>query len=117
MPDDEKRYPALPLTVRRFLETLSDQDVVNIVDMADFYARLPRQSRDFLLQAKPETLQWLRDARQDEIEKLDRATQLANAAGVMAGVIKWGMATFLGALIFASQAGDAITNILAWFKR
>jgi hypothetical protein len=119
MVQNDKRYADLPHEVRAFLETLDGEGVTNIVDVMRFYRDLsmPRSGRispvDFLINAKPRTLEWLRDARQEEIDQLDEAIKLVRSSRTVGKFMKWAALTFLGALLLMSQFGDAVTRLLS----
>jgi hypothetical protein len=119
MVTNDKRYADLPHEVRAFLETLDGEGVTNIVDMMRFYRDLsiPRAGKispvDFLINAKPRTLEWLRDARKEEIDQLDEAIKLVRSGRTVGKFMKWAIITTIGAFILMSQFGDAATKLLA----
>ena len=118
MAGNEKRYADLPNGTRAFLETLDDEGVMNLVNMANLYERLslPKDKTsplDFLLNADPRTLKWLKQARPEEIEQLDKTIRLANSGRIVGKFLWYLFATTLGAFILMSQFGDAVAK---WFK-
>lgn len=113
---NDKRYADLPHEVRAFLETLDGDGVTNLVNMAHLYERLslPKDKvspLDFLLQAKPRTLEWLKDARKEEIDQLDRTIRLVNSGRTVGKFLGYLIATTFGMFILMSQFGDAIAKI------
>lgn len=120
MVSNDKRYADLPHSTRAFLETLDDEGVTNLANLMRFY-ELASKERDikgvtaveFLLQASPRTLRWLKEARPEEINQLDKTIRLANSGRVVGKFLWYLFATTLGAFILVSQFGDAVTK---WFK-
>ncbi len=55
---------------------MSEQRAVDLVNALDFYSELKPEARAFLLNAKPQTLEWLKDRRPDEIEALNKVSRL-----------------------------------------
>lgn len=120
MVGDDKRYAELPLTTRRFLETLDEQGVVALSNMLRAYRKISVSTEpgkpsalDFLINANPRTLEWLRDARKDEINQLDEAVRLVGSSRTVGRFIKWAVITTAGAFLFATQFGDWIVRTLA----
>jgi hypothetical protein len=117
MVSNDKRYADLPHSVRAFLEMLDDEKVNNLHSMADVYDRLSMAKDgkvsplDFLLQAKPRTLEWLKDARKEEIDQLDEAIKLVRSGRTVGRFMKWVFITTIGAFIVMSQLGDALTRL------
>ena len=58
-----ERYAELSLVARRFLETLTDEKVVQLTEAADLIRELPSGARDFLEQTDIETFKALRNIR------------------------------------------------------
>lgn len=113
---NDKRYADLPHEVRAYLETLSGEDVTNLADMANLYHRLSLPTDkvsplDFLLQAKPRTLEWLKDARPEDINQLDEAINLVRSSRTVGKFIRWLIYVTFGMFIVTSQFGDAITKL------
>lgn len=122
MVTNDKRYADLPHEVRAFLETLDGEGVTNLADVIRFYRDLtvPRAGKispvDFLVNAKPRTLEWLRDARKEEIDQLDEAIKLVRSGRTVGRFMKWALITLIGAFILMSQFGEALTKIVSLFK-
>lgn len=122
MVSNDKRYADLPHEVRAFLETLDGEGVTNLADMMRLYRDLsmPRNGKtsavDFLTNAKPRTLEWLRDARREEIDQLDEAIKLVRSGRTVGRFMKWAVITLIGAFILMSQFGDAVSKLLALLK-
>jgi hypothetical protein len=113
---NDKRYADLPHEVRAYLETLSGEDVTNLADMANLYHRLSLPTDkvsplDFLLQAKPRTLEWLKDARPEDINQLDEAINLVRSSRTVGKFIRWLISVTFGMFIITSQFGDAIAKL------
>jgi hypothetical protein len=116
MVPNDRHYSDLPPEVRAYLETLDGEGVTNLVNMTDLYARLtlPRDKvspLDFLLQAKPRTLEWLKDARPEDINQLDEAINLVRSSRTVGKFIRWLIYVTFGMFIVTSQFGDAITKL------
>ena len=105
-----------------FFKTLTDQRIANIVHAADLVGDMDadatqvlrylnslegRTLRKFLLEARPETLEFLTDLRRKEIEDIGDAIDTAIALRRTARFLRWGLATFAGAMI---------TMLLLWEK-
>lgn len=105
-----------------FFKALTDQRIANIVHSADLIGDMDadatavlrylnsqdgRQLRKFLLEVKPETLEFLTDLRRKEIEDIGSAIETAIAIRRTFRFLRWGLATFIGALI---------TMLLLWEK-
>jgi hypothetical protein len=122
MVSNDKRYADLPHSVRAFLESLDDEGVNNLNAMADVYDRISiaRDGKvsplDFLLQAKPRTLEWLRDARKEEIDQLDKTIRLVNSGRTVGKFLAWFFGVTVGAFVVMSQFGEAITKLVNLIK-
>lgn len=123
MVSNDKRYADLPHAVRAFLETLDDDGVTNLANIIRFYENATRERDpkgvtpiEFLLQASPRTLKWLKEARPEEINQLDKTVRLATAGGIIGRFIWYLFATTLGAFILVSQFGESVAKWLSWFK-
>lgn len=123
MVSNDKRYADLPHEVRAFLETLDGTGVTNLANALRFYGEITAPSdgkkpsaADFLINAKPRTLEWLRDARPEEIDQLDEAIKLVRSGRTVGRFTKWAMITLIGAFILMSQFGDAVSKLLAVWK-
>jgi hypothetical protein len=118
---NDKRYADLPHEVRAYLETLDGEGVTTLANLSRFYEDMtrPREGQvkvtpmEFLQRADPRTLQWLTQARPEEVEQLDRTIKLANSGRIVGKFIWYLFATTLGAFILMSQFGDAVSK---WFK-
>lgn len=119
---DGKHYADLPHEVRAFLETLDGEGVTNLADMMRTYRELstPRAGKispmDFLINAKPRALEWMRDVREDEIDQLDEAITLVRSGRTVGRFMKWAIITLIGAFFIMSQLGDAVSRILALLR-
>jgi hypothetical protein len=122
MVSNDKRYADLPHEVRAFLETMDGEVVVSLANAIRFYDDIsqPREGRiapiDFLRNAKPRTLEWLKDARKEEIDQLDEAIKLVRSGRTVGRFMKWVFITTIGAFIVMSQFGDAITKLFGFVK-
>src|SRR5689334_12310590 len=112
----DKRYADLPHTTRMFLEGLSEQGIVHLMDASSLTADLPAEARSFLRNASPETLKWLKDARPDEIKQLDEGIKLVRSSRTVGKFVKWIIISGIGAFILASQFGDAVVKIWNLFR-
>jgi hypothetical protein len=114
---NDKRYADLPHEVRAYLETLDGEGVVSLANAVRFYDDIskPRDGKiapiDFLRNAKPRTLEWLKDARQEEIDQLDEAIKLVRSGRTVGRFMKWAVVTMIGAFILMSQFGDAVSKL------
>lgn len=119
---DNRRYADLPHEVRAFLETLDGEGVVSIANAVRFYEDIstPREGKiapiDFLRNAKPRTLEWLKDARKEEIDQLDEAIKLVRSGRTVGRFMKWVFITTIGAFIVMSQFGEAISRLWSLAK-
>lgn len=115
---NDKRYADLPPEVRAYLETLGSQGVVHLANAVRFYEEIsiPREGKiaaaDFLRDAKPRTLEWLKEARKEEIDQLDEAIKLVRSGRTVGRFMKWVIITTIGAFIVMSQFGDAVSKLL-----
>lgn len=122
MVSNDKRYADLPHEVRAWLETLDGEGVTGLADAIRFYRdiSMPRSGKtsplDFLTNAKPRTLEWLRDARKEEIDQLDEAIKLVRSGRTVGRFMKWAIITTIGAFLLMSQFGDAVSKLLALVK-
>lgn len=121
MVSNDKRYADLPHSVRAFLETLDDEQISNLTAMTQLYERLslPKDKvspLDFLLNAKPRTLEWLKDARKEEIDQLDEAVKLVRSSRTVGRFMKWAIGIFIGSLILMSQFGEALQKLAKLIK-
>jgi hypothetical protein len=93
------KYVDLPREVRIFLETISPSELGQIQAAIDFYDRLPQYSKEFLLAARPATLEWLRDARKEEVDQFVYASRLAHASTTVGKFLMWALITLSGAIL------------------
>jgi hypothetical protein len=118
----DKRYADLPPEVRAYLETLGADGVVHLANAVRFYDEIsaPREGKiapaDFLLEAKARTLEWLKEARKEEIDQLDEAIRLVRSGRTVGRFTKWAIVTLIGAFLLMSQLGDAISKVLAFLR-
>lgn len=119
---NDKRYADLSHSVRAFLETLDDEGVTNLSAMAHLYERLslPKDGRispmDFLLNANPRTLEWLKDARKEEIDQLDEAIRLVRSSRTVGKFMRWVIGVTVGAFIIMAQFGESIAKFVNFFR-
>ena len=121
-PRDDDIWIGLTIVQREFFKALTDQRVANILHAADLVGEMDADAaqflrylnrpdaeclRKFLLQAKPETLEFLTELRKREIEDIGGAIETALAIRRTFRFMRWGLATFIGALI---------TMLLLWEK-
>lgn len=122
MVSSDKRYADLPPEVRAFLETLTSEGVVTLSNVVRFYENIsePRNGKvsplDFLENAKPRTLEWLKEARKEEIDQLDEAVKLVRSGRTVGRFMKWVAITTIGAFIVMSQFGEAIGKLVSALK-
>jgi len=123
MVTNDKRYADLPHSVRAFLESLDDEGVTTLANILRFYETASREKDskgatpiEFLLQASPRTLKWLKEARPEEINQLDKTVRLATAGGVIGRFIWWLFVTTLGTFVLVSQFGDAVSKLFKAVK-
>lgn len=119
---NDKRYADLPAEVRAYLETLGPEGVVHLANAVRFYDEISVERdgkiapADFLREAKPRTLEWLKDARKEEIDQLDEAVKLVRSGRTVGRFMKWAVVTLIGAFILMSQFGDAVSKLLALLR-
>lgn len=114
---DEKAYqqPALeyPVITREqhaFLSMLTSQRCANLVEAIDFYTDLPEPVKRMLETANPETIEFLRELRKEEVQGLKSYLLLRSTGSYLA----WGVGALVGAII----AGSALYNtITEWIGR
>lgn len=99
----EERFSQLPLTTKAFLQTLSEQEVVNLKNLLRFYGGLVD---------RPHVLKWLQEAREEDIELLDNGIKLVRAGNTVGRFIWWSLATLVGAAILGSQVGEWFSKLL-----
>lgn len=122
MVNHEKHYEELPREVRAFLETLTSEGVTDLANVIRFYHEISesREGRiaptEFLLNAKARTLEWLKEARKDEIDQLDEAIKLVRSGRTVGRFMKWAVITLIGAFILMSQFGDAVSKLLGLLR-
>jgi hypothetical protein len=122
MVTNDKRYADLPHEVRAFLESLDGESVTDLANVIRFYHDLstPREGRitpiDFLMNAKARTLEWLKEARKEEVDQLDEAIKLVRSGRTVGRFMKWAVITTIGAFIVMSQFGDAVTKLLGLLR-
>jgi hypothetical protein len=122
MATPDKRYADLPHEVRAFLESLDGESVTDLANVIRFYHDLstPREGRitpiDFLMNAKARTLEWLKEARKEEVDQLDEAIKLVRSGRTVGRFMKWAVITTIGAFIVMSQFGDAVTKLLGLLR-
>jgi hypothetical protein len=119
MVSNDKRYAELSPEVRAFLETLTSEGVVDLANVIRFYHEIciPREGKiapiDFLRDAKARTLEWLKEARQEEIDQLDDAIKLVRSGRTVGRFMRWAIITLIGTFVLMSQFGDALSKIVA----
>ena len=119
---NDKRYADLPHEVRAFLESLDGEGVTDLVNVIRFYHDLssPREGKitpiDFLLNAKARTLEWLKEARKEEVDQLDEAIKLVRSGRTVGRFMKWAFVTLIGAFIIMSQLGDAVSKLWGFMR-
>lgn len=122
MVNHDKHYEDLSRETRAFLETLTSEGVVHLANAMRFYEEIsiPREGKiaaaDFLRDAKPRTLEWLKEARKEEIDQLDEAIKLVRSGRTVGKFMKWAVITLIGAFILMSQFGDAVSKLLALLR-
>lgn len=105
------RYADLPDEAKAFLESINAQNIGDIHAAFRFYGRLGEPAKKFLLNAKPKTMEWLTEAREDEITKLDRTVKLANASQTVGKFLAWAIGIFIGMFMAAAQFGESIARL------
>lgn len=112
---------------RAFFRILTDQRVANLIDAADLIGDMDadllqllramshenyRDLRQFMWRAKPETLRFLYDLREQELEELEASIETYIAFKRAGRVIKWGAATLFAAFIGMTVLWDKIAGKL-----
>lgn len=109
MPDKYERqqpvYPQLTQAQWAFLSTLTDQRCANLIETADFVSDLPEQTRDFLSKAKPTTLEWLQDLREEEVVGLKAYLRLRSSTSYVA----WAIGGIIGGIVAVITFWNAIS--------
>lgn len=83
------------------LSAFTDQRCANILESADFIHDLTRAQKDFLTQAQPETLEFLRSLRKEEVEGLQAYLTLRSTGSYIAWAV-------------AALAAGMVTVLLLW---
>lgn len=103
---------------------LTDQRVANLWDAADLLADMPEHSRkllldvkkgpvEFLLNADPSTIAFLRKASEDQIDNLNDGLKLIVSLRLVARIVKAGLITMCGALISVLLVWEKVQS---WLK-
>jgi len=116
-----KRYDDLSPSVRRWLETLDDQKVADLVNLQIFYRDLvtpPFDGKgtpiDFLMNAGPRTFEWLRNASKEDIDQLNEAIALVRSSRTVGRFLRWSLITAVGMGLAMSQFGELLVK---FFKK
>jgi hypothetical protein len=72
-----------------FWKGLTDQRVARMWAVADDWDDLSHDAKEFLRSAKPETLKFLKDARETEIKELENGIELVRSFKTTGRVLKW----------------------------
>lgn len=108
------QMPPLTETQLAFLKMLTDQRVANIVQASDLIGDMGSEALDILLalsdderkvlrqcfwRINPETLRFLMEMRADELDELKAAVETYIAIKRTMRVVRWGVATLIGAFL------------------
>lgn len=107
------RYRGLTDAQEALLVALTDQRCANLMATADFVADLSDDAKNFLREAKPSTLRFLKDARDFEIAELESGIELVRAFKTAGRVVRWTVVTLFGAFVGAALIWDKISG---WMK-
>lgn len=125
--DDPEWMHGLTDTQRAFFKMLTDQRVSNLVTAADLLGDMDgdtfgllsqlgseeyRELRQFMWRCKPETLRFLYEMREQELEELQAAIETYLAFKRTARVLKWGAVTLFGAFVGMSLLWDKLTSMI-----
>jgi hypothetical protein len=118
----------LTITQLAFLKTLSDQRVADLTSASDLVGDMDAETifllrllshqdgrilRKFLLEVRPETLQFLTDLRKKEIEDIGAAIETAIALRRTFKFMRWGITAFMGAMLTMAIAWEKIASLLS----
>jgi hypothetical protein len=90
-----------------FWKGLTDQRVARMWAVADDWDDLSHEAKEFLRSAKPETLTFLKDAREAEIKELENGIELVRSFKTTGRVLKW-------AIISTATVLTAVIAIKSW---
>jgi hypothetical protein len=109
-----------------FLKSLSDQRAADLVAAGDLIGDMDAETiflirllsnqdgrilRKFLLEVRPETLQFLTDLRKKEIEDIGAAIETAIALRRTFRFLRWGLTAFIGAMLTMAIAWEKIASL------
>ncbi len=105
-------YPEITPAQWSLLAALTDQRVTNYMEGADFIADLSKEAKDFLQNAKPGTLTFLKDLRPDELSELGNAIENARAFRRGGRLLRWGIITLFGTFVGMTVIWDKVSAVL-----
>lgn len=109
----ERRYPGLTPAQEAMLVAFTDQRCANLLACADFVADLPEAAKDFLMEAKPETLKFLKDARDVEIAELANGIELVRAVRMTSRIMRILIITMFSVFVGVMMIWDKLAG---WLK-
>ncbi len=113
MPDPNRpQYPEITAAQWTLLASLTDQRVVNLLEASDFVSDLSKEAKDFLQTAKPTTLTFFKDLRDDEIKELGNAIENARAFRRGGRLLRWGIITLFGTFVGMTVIWDKVSALL-----
>ena len=107
-PQHEELFGDLPVVTKEFLKTLTTEEILHFKNMVKFYESLVD---------RPEVLEWLKKAREEEIALLDDGIKLVRSGQTIGKFMWWALATIIGAAVLGSQLGDYLAKFLALVTR
>jgi hypothetical protein len=110
---ERPQYPELTDAQWSFLHALTDQRATNFLEASDFVSDLSREAKDFLRNAKPGTLTFFKDLRDDEVLELGNAIENARAFRRGGRLLKWGIGTSFVTFVGMTVIWDKVS---AFFK-
>jgi hypothetical protein len=108
--------PNVSPAAQRFLDALTDQRSVEILELIAMYERMPSDAKLFLERADPKTLKWLTHARPDEIAQLEEGIGLVRATRTVGRFGKWALIGIFGMFFAMVSLGEHIIRFLALFR-
>lgn len=105
-------YPEITVAQWEVLSAWTDQRCTNMLDAADFLSDLTEKQKAFLKQAEPETLDFLRRLRPEEVKGLEAYLLLRSTSSYLA----WGIGSIVVGLAAILLLWDRAKLIFAGVK-